>query len=116
MATLLHGSKRTAIPHIGLCLTDSKRSAGSYAVQAAGMYGDAIVTVVEVDFTDLEVVEVASFDRDDNRAVGDDGEPGEGVDVIVYEDEDYHGQQHTTWRLVSDRALAAVRIIGTYEE
>lgn len=33
-----------------------------------------------------------------------------GIDILVYDDMDYRGTNHRTYRLISDRAVAACRI------
>jgi len=101
---MYHGShnnlRKTGAPHIGLCLTDSLSSAETYA----GRWGT--VYEAELDMSELEVVEADAYDHDSDAAPGDNGEYPD-ADVIVYEDEDERGQSHTTWRLVSARAVTA---------
>jgi len=101
---MYHGSHNeimgTHAAHVGLCITDSLSSAQTYA----GRWG--VVYAVELDLDALDVVEVEGYDHDSDEAPGDSGEYPD-ADVIVYEDEDERGQSHTTWRLVSARAVAA---------
>lgn len=103
---LMHGTDRTSwSAHIGMCLTDDELAAESYA----GAGRSARMIRVTLELSGLHVAEVASYDRDGNVAVGDDGELCD-ADVVVYGDEDMSGRQHRTWRLMSARALAALTI------
>jgi hypothetical protein len=102
---LYHGShcNETLVIHLGLCLTDSQRSAEAY--------GQHLHTV-EIDMSSLRVEDVEGYDRDDNEAPGDrdiSEWADSGIDVICYDDEDEFGRQHACWRLVSNKACAAVR-------
>ena len=91
--------------HIGQCYTDWDEAAMRYTD------GEGLLALVEIDLDELNVVEVEGYDRDENEAPGDHGTDFGDIDVIVYEDEDPHGREHTTWRIVSARALAAIKII-----
>ena len=106
---LYHGShKHTELTlHIGICLCESESFAEQYA---AGKE----VFVVDLDGSDLNLVEVEGYDHDTNSCPADHPEyrarmAADGADVLVYEDEDEMGREHTCYRLVSDKALAAVR-------
>lgn len=104
---LTNGTRRDAIRlHVGLCLTDDAR--------AAAHYGETLTTV-EIDLDSLTVERVAAYDHESNVAAGD-ADCGIyaalGYDVIVYTDETERSYQHTTWRIVSARGLAAVRVVG----
>lgn len=101
---LYHGSRDDIAPHIGLCLTDEEISARHYGRQVAA---------VEIDLSDLIIVTVTDYDRDTNTAAGDADIETYDADIICYEDEDPYNRAHDTWRIVSDRALAALRVITT---
>lgn len=115
MTTMHHGTRRKFARHIGLCLTDDESSAAAYG------QGGEVVTV-EIDLSSLVVERVADFRVDDVTADGDAVESIEryaarGVDVLRYEDQDPAGRTHTTWRLVSARALASVSVVeAAYED
>lgn len=94
--------------HEGMCLTDDRGVAEVYAG-----YDEDRVFAVEIDLTALTVEECPGYDRDENEAPADDDDyraakAAEGIDVLVYTDEDEQGRQHTCWRLISEKALAAV--------
>lgn len=99
MARMFHGAHTRFTTHRGLCLTDD--------IAAALVYADEHGTIAhaEVDFGGLRVVEVDGYNHDANVAIGDDGND-HGADVLVFGDEDASGRQHTTWRLMSDAAVA----------
>lgn len=115
MATMYRADRnadRLATPAEGWCLTDDEARAERY-----GRAGATLATI-DIDLDGLTVVEVAGYDRDENETPADSAafraaRAAEGADVLVYEDEDESGRQHTTWRLVSDRAVAACRVVGT---
>lgn len=107
MTTLYHGSHCNAnlALHEGICLTDDE--------SVASHYGRHLHTV-EIDLDTLTVEECPGYDRDENDAPADHDDyraaaVARGVDVLVYDDEDEMGQRHDCYRLVSERALAAVR-------
>lgn len=104
--TLIHSSRSNAVTaHIGFCATES-----AYARYGRNRYTVSIPA-------GLEIRAIAS-DRariDANDWPGDTAEEcaeyaAQGIDVISYEDMDEGGRQHTTWRLVSERAVATVSI------
>lgn len=103
-----HGTHRDEmVLHEGLCLTTSEDVAARYA----GMNGT--VYTVRLETASLNVVEVPGYDHDTNEAPADDDAyraalAAEGADVLRYEDEDDTGRVHVCYRLVSDRALAAI--------
>lgn len=100
---LYHGSKKDALNfHIGICFASDIDTAESYA-------RGGNVFCVEIDLNDLVVIEVDSYDHDDDTAIGDNGEFPD-ADVIIYEDEDYSGYEHITYRIVSEKALASITI------
>ena len=106
MTTLHHGSHcSTTTAHEGQCWTDDDSAAEHYA--AGGT-----VTTVTVDLSALVVERCAGYSWDDNYAPADDAAfraaaAARGVDVLRYSDADDRGQEHTCYRLVSDRAVAA---------
>lgn len=111
MIELFHGAHTGWAAETGTCLTPDFAVAERYAK------GSGIVVRVALD-TDALVVRrlVVGYDRETNTAPGDDVSElieleAAGVDVIVYRDEDEHGRSHTTYRLVSDRAVAACSVI-----
>lgn len=107
---LYHGAntgKFTA--HIGLCLVRDQDIARSYTRR------DGVVYEVALDLGPLEVVEVdvSRENIDNNNWPGDTAEgcaafAASGADVIRYIDMTESGTTHTTYRLVSERAVAAV--------
>lgn len=102
MSTMYHGTLRDFAGHVGLCLTDSSERARSYA-------NGGNIAKLDIRMAGLRVVEVECYDRDSDVAPGDDGDIRD-ADVIVYDDEDRHGQPHRTWRLMSAAAIAAVDV------
>lgn len=108
---LYHGSDRIEI-HPGLCLTDDLDTAENYALQW-DLLGTPMVATVHLDLTGLRVVEVNAYDRDSNRAIGD-NDLTIDADVIVYDDEDRYGNRHRTWRIVSPAAVDACQVVATY--
>ncbi len=98
--------------HIGLCLTDELDAAMAYAVQF-GLAPGSVGTLTEWAIPDaLHVVSVDAYDRDADFAHGDDGAlRDDGADIIIYEDEDPRGRPHTTWRVVSQRAVDALQLL-----
>ena len=99
---LHHGAHTEYVLHVGQCYTDDERSAEIYA------NGGSVATI-EIDLSDLIVVEVEDYDHDDNMAPGDDGKT-RGADVLIYQDEDERGRTHTTYRLMTRAAVATARI------
>lgn len=100
-ATLVHGSRTAPTLHAGQCWTDDTDSATTYAGPGGWL------TYVEIDLAGLVVREVPGYDRTADVAPGDDGD-AHGADVLVYEDEDQHGRQHRTWRLMTPAAVGRV--------
>src|SRR5690606_1660453 len=80
---LYHGSDHIEI-HPGLCLTDDLDTAENYALQW-DLLGTPMVATVHLDLTGLRVVEVNAYDRNNNRAIGD-NDLTIDADVIVYDD------------------------------
>lgn len=110
---MYHGSRKPLTPHHGLCVTECLHSAEDYAIGGEAEY----ITTVEIDWTGLTVREVSGYDRDANVAVGDSDRSlaalaADGVDVVIYSDESPRGRAHETVRIVSARALAAIRIVS----
>lgn len=110
---LFHSTRRAALTaHVGLCLTDSERAT----------YGEHVYTV-EIDTSAIKVVEVvvSREDIDLNIWPGDSKRSlaalaADGIDLVVYEDMDPSGRTHTTYRLVTDAAVAAVASIEMVAE
>ena len=112
--TLYHGTARQDWqPHVGACLTDSESAAASYASWRGRDAGS--VYLIDLDLGGL-VCEDRSHevDRDAQSWPGDSSASvaalvADGVDVVTYEDEDERGRALTCYRLISDRAISAVR-------
>lgn len=102
-----HGSHTGRfVAHEGLCLTTDEQ----VAIHYAGPTGK--VFAVEISIDGLTIEDCDGYDRDENEAPADRksfraSAAARGVDILRYEDEDDRGQQHTCYRLVSDRAVAA---------
>lgn len=107
--TMYHGKAGAMALHPGLCLTDDADAAAEYARYCFAAGEARLVHTVTLDLDGLTVVEVDGYDRDANWAPGDGGEYTD-ADVIVYIDETIGGNSHTTWRLMSPAALAAVTV------
>jgi hypothetical protein len=106
---LYHGNwAKVASKHIGLCLTDNAERAADYG---------RVISEVEIRLDGLTIEEVdVGYDHDTNVAIGDDQLELADVDVLVYEDESPTNRAHTTYRLVSRKALDAIRSIEEAEE
>jgi len=99
--TLYHGTRKQDLPlHLGLCLTPDETAAEHYGSN---------VFELDVDFGGLRVIKVATGDRDNQDYAGDRDLSSYDADLIVYADEDTHGRQHETYRIVTAAALDAVR-------
>lgn len=113
-----HGTAQTEWAlHVGLCLALDADNAENYATEWATSSRPARVVEVQVDLTGLNVVEAEAGDRDSQTWAGDSAASvaayvAAGADVLVYEDEDYRGRSHETYRLVSERALAAAKVVA----
>lgn len=113
--TYLHGTTRTAwTPHIGACLTDDMDG----AVASAAIHGgDVTVYSVTIDMTGLTVEDRTSeVRRDDGHYPGDTKKDitrlaAEGVDIVTYDDETEDGSYLICVRIVSERALAAAKVV-----
>ncbi len=108
---LHHGAHARFALHLGLCLAEERSTARRYAGRSE------IVAEVDLDIAGLTVERVAAYDRNANDAAGDTEADltalaARGVDVLVYGDEDPHGQSHETYRIVSARALAALTVVS----
>lgn len=115
MATMYHGTSSAALPiHEGLCLTSDDDRAREYA---AACYGTRYVHEVTIDLAGLAVTDLdEGYDRDANEAPADADPASFGCDVIIFADETPHGHHHTTWRLLTTAALAAITVTATTEE
>lgn len=123
--TAHHGTHHTSLPLVsGLCLAvggsdDGYTAASEYAKRSGGEY----VFEVSIDLAGLTVREVevdaAALLRTGDDYPGDSAREraaliAEGVDAIAFADE-CCGRAHRTLRLISDRALAAVTLTGTFD-
>jgi hypothetical protein len=112
--TVYHGSAGELTLHLGLCLTGNQ-AAADYARYASS---EGRVHEVELDLDGLTVVELdEGHDWDANTAPGDNGEDyrdqaGDIADVIIFTDATATGRQHVTYRLMTDKALAAAAAAG----
>ena len=122
---LYHGTYTTdMVLHQGLCLADDWGAASRYADQYRDCGDDTpAVHTVELDLTGLTVVELPqSWDsqpetagQDAARFADADSDAYPDVDVLVYTDHALGLDQMTTYRLLTDRALAQVTITGSEE-
>ena len=110
MATaLFHGAHSTlTIGHEGQCFVDEYDRAECYGRNVFG-------AVLDLDALNVERCD--GYDHTTNEAPADCAEfraaaAARGVDVLVYDDADECGREHTCWRLVSDRAVEMVRASG----
>lgn len=118
MITLYHGTTTDFADALiagesvrpGFCLAPKATTAAAYTWNGA-------ILEIEIDLSDLIVTELDSgYERDSNIAPADaDVSEFVGMDVLVFEDEDPHGANHTTYRLISERALERVRIIDNHD-
>ena len=107
---LFHGAHTSFALHAGQCFTDDDKSAEAYAQSG-------VVAEVEISFTGLNVQHVGGYDRDEDDAPADRESDraaleAAGVDVLVFDDEDEMGRAHTTWRLISSRAVGAAQVLS----
>jgi hypothetical protein len=111
MPKLYHGSRKTPVLHVGICLTPDQVAAVSY-IQLGDTSAERIATV-QLDWSDLTVEDVADYDRETDTTPADYMVEGwTGADVIEYMDEAPGGYQHRTYRLMTARAVAAARIVA----
>ena len=94
--------------HIGACLMDADEA-------PRATYGEHRFEVTIADDLVIEEVEVSREDIDANEWPGDRkadraAYEARGIDVLCYEDMDTSGRAHTTWRLVSARAVASATV------
>ena len=98
-----HGTHRADVElHVGQCWADS--------ADIAREYGDEAVASANLDLEGLSVA-IVEGNRADNCWPGDATWPTDidaGVDVLAYVDSSYSGADHITWRLMSERAIAAL--------
>lgn len=104
--TLYHGSHNgTTLAHEGMCMTDREDIAEVYAQGG---------TMTAYDLPEWAVVEDCDgYDWDTNNATADclayrQAAAARGVDLLRYSDADECGREHTCYRLVSDRIVAAL--------
>lgn len=103
--TYYHGTRRDFLAYVGICLTTSERSAKTYGE----------VHELTLDMDGLNMREVEGYDRNANSARADRADDlaalaAEGVDVLIYDDEDEMGRQHDCIRLISQRAVARLTV------
>ena len=117
--TLYHGTRSdTLSAFVGLCLTPDQDAAARYARRSGTVYEVAI----SLDSLNVLDVEVAQSDIDDNNWPGDSDESvaalvAKGADVVRYTDMDEQGYTHTTLRLLTPAAVAAVSgVVALAEE
>ncbi len=116
--TFFHGTRsETLSAHIGLCLTPDQDAAARYARRSGTVYEVAI----SLDSLTVLDVEVAQSDIDENNWPGDSDESvaalvAQGADVVRYTDMDEQGYTHTTLRLLTPAAVAAVSGIAALAE
>lgn len=96
---------------VGACLTDDLAAAREYG---SGRTGRVFQIEVDwdADFTCTNV-DVSREDIDANNWPGDKAASiaalvSDGWDMVSYGDMDTAGREHTTWRLLTDAAIAAV--------
>jgi hypothetical protein len=106
-----HGTADTIRLAPGLCIADDTEAARQYALraaQAAGIdtdeYEGAIYTIT-IDVDGLRVLD-ADSDRDAQYWPGDADLSTIDADIVRFADETEQGRAHTTYRLVTDRAVA----------
>jgi len=107
--TLYHGAHTRFALHLGQCWTPEVKSADAYADQSGE------VQVAEVALGNLEIVDADNYDWDADEAPGDRGVDSLMGDIVRYADADVFGRAHTTYRIVSQRALDAFRAAECYE-
>ena len=107
---VFHGAHTKFALHVGLCLTDDRDVAAVYATSRG------VVQEMYLDMSDLSVVEIDGYDRDSDYAPGDNPGDDYAADILIYRDEDARGIQHKTWRIWSEKALAALTLIESDDE
>jgi hypothetical protein len=119
MTTLYHGGHSGFTIHEGQCFTDDVDVALAYTQGS----DDSRLAVVSLDLRALIVEDCEGYDHDENDCPADShayrsAAAARGVDVLRYEDEDDRGRAITCWRVVSDKALAAIEVreVLTYED
>lgn len=112
---MYHGNADELALHKGLCLA-GENAAADYARYASSVSGR--VHRIEFDLAGLVVVELGGgHDWDSDEAPGDNAEEyrdgaGNIADVITFADGTAFGRAHETWRLMTDKALAGVTVVG----
>jgi len=107
MMRLYSGTERGWAIYEGQCWTDNLGAADTYA------RGTNTVGFVDLP-SSLTVEDCDGYNRETNDAPADEeafraAAAARGVDVLRYSDEDEGGAQHDCYRLVSERAVEAVR-------
>jgi hypothetical protein len=116
---LYHGTHHEDLPlHPGLSLTPDFSAAREYARVRGGEWIHEVT--IDLEGLTLEEVEVDVREcRDSDCWPGDSarevaGLAARGVDVIVFDDV-CHAAAHRTYRIISQRALAAITYEGGYD-
>lgn len=120
MTIAFHGTRHPALPrHPGLCLVlgrNGQAAAQDYARAATERASERRVFEVDLDLDGLTVEEIEvdpreCWDRAEwpcDRAEDVAAMLARGVDAITFRDATETGCQHSTLRLLSERALAAI--------
>lgn len=111
--TLYHTTRRTNhTSHIGMCLTDDRGANYGRRLYAAELPAGLVVRSVR-PVADAYDTQTWPGDTEEECAAL----AADGVDVIRYDgDADERGREHTTYRLVSAAAVAAVVLVDVTEE
>lgn len=109
---IYHGTfKKEFNLHEGVCFTESRDVAETYATY---QFGANLLVEAEIDTEGLKIVEInGGYDHDENIAIGDDGKTIDDADVLIFTDEGIDGYEHTTVRLMTEKAIEQTKIIGT---
>ena len=109
--TLFHGAHSASAhaAHEGMCLTRELAVAEAYA----GGKGFLYTAVLPAG---LVVASCEGYDHDEDEAPADQlsfraARAAEGIDLVVYDDEDVRGNLSACYRLVSARAVAACVLV-----
>lgn len=96
-----------AAPAEGWCLTNDR--------DIALRYGFFLATV-KLDMDELTTCEVEGYDHDSDTTPADSRafRAAQGADVLTYDDETERGEFHRTWRLASNAAVAACRVVSVF--
>lgn len=105
---LFRGQREKMVAYMaeGECWTDSERAAELYAGDGGYLH------IVDIDLRQVATKRVAGYNHETNETPADDPDlraqwAAEGVDVVIYEDEDEHGRPMTTYRTVRPMSFAS---------